>query len=47
MAMGRKRQYIRFAVEPSVKLARTFRLVEEPLNMVVKLDDLIDAGAAK
>lgn len=47
MAMGRKRQHVLSASEPSVKLVRTWKLVEEPLNVVIELDDLIDAGVAK
>lgn len=47
IAMGRKRYHVLSASDPSVKLVRTMKLVEEPLNVVIELDDLIRAGVAK
>ena len=35
------------ASNPKVKLVRTLHLVEEPLNLVINLDDLIEVGVAK
>lgn len=47
MMMGRKREHVLSVRDPAVKLIRTHHLVERPLNLVIRLDDLIAAGVAK
>jgi len=47
MAMGGNRSHVLSKSDPAVKLVRTLNLVEEPLNVVINLDDLIAVGAAK
>jgi len=47
MSMGRNLTHVLSKSDPAVKLVRTLNLAEEPLNMVINLDDLIHAGVAK
>ena len=45
--MAGNQRFTHSASNPKVKLVRTLHLVEEPLNLVINLDDLIEVGVAK
>jgi hypothetical protein len=47
MLMGDRKYHILSKSDPAVKVVRTRHLVEEPLNVVIRLNDLIEAGVAK
>ena len=47
MLMGDRKYHILSKSDPAVKVVRTRHLVEEPLNVVIQLNDLIEAGVAK
>jgi len=47
MLMGDRKYHILSKSDPAVKVVRTRHLVEEPLNVVIRLNDLMEAGIAK
>lgn len=47
LMMGRRSRHILSECNPAVKVVRTWKLAEEPLNVVINLNDLIEAGVAK